>query len=91
MIIIFQIYLFEYELKLGSVQQQLKQNFGIVFGVVDDLILDLTQSLVVWIISFNKNKKTITWKSILIYSFKMNLIIKTSKTILIHPLNKCHF
>jgi len=49
------IYLFEYELKLGRVQQQLEQNFGIVFGVIDNLLFDLTQSLVVWIISFKKN------------------------------------
>lgn len=41
---------FEYELELSCVQEQLKQDLGVVFGVTDRLILDLTQSLVVGII-----------------------------------------
>lgn len=41
---------FECELELSRVQEQLKQDLGVVFGVSDCLILDLTQSLVVWII-----------------------------------------
>lgn len=54
---VFRNYLFEDELKLGCIQKQLEQNFGIVFGVVDDLFFDLTQSLVVWIIRLKEKKK----------------------------------
>lgn len=41
---------FECELELSRVQEQLKQDLGVVFGVIDRLILDLTQPLVVGII-----------------------------------------
>lgn len=39
-------HLFECELKLSRVEQQLEQDLGVVL-VVEHLILDLTQSLVV--------------------------------------------
>ena len=40
-------YLFEGELKLGRVQQQLEEHAGLVLGVRHHLVLDLTQTLVV--------------------------------------------
>lgn len=43
-------HLFECELKLSSVEQELKQDPGVVLGVVEHLIFDLTQPLVVQII-----------------------------------------
>lgn len=46
----FGTHFFECELELSRVQEQLKQDLGVVFGVSDRLILDLTQSLVVQII-----------------------------------------
>jgi len=95
---IISIYLFEYELKLGRVQQQLEQNFGIVFGVIDNLLFDLTQSLVVWIISFKKTTTTttITLKSILMHyieqqtlqrynSFQIDSVIKAQNIYGSHP------
>lgn len=45
-------HLFERELKLSGVQQQLEQDLGVVLGVVENLIFDLTQPLVVQVISY---------------------------------------
>lgn len=47
---------FECELELSRVQEQLKQDLGVVFGVADRLILDQTQSLVVRIIHCEDKK-----------------------------------
>lgn len=46
MLLMKECHLFECELKLSSVEQQLEQDLGVVL-VVEHLILDLTQSLVV--------------------------------------------
>lgn len=50
-------HLFEGELKLSRVQQEAKQELGVVLGVVEHLVLNLTQPLVVWVVSLVKNKK----------------------------------
>lgn len=51
-------HLFEGELKLSRVQQESKQEFGVVLGVVEHLVLNLAQPLVVWVVSLvKKNKK----------------------------------
>lgn len=66
---------FEYELKLSRVQEQLKQDLGVVFGVSDRLILDLTLSLVVRIIhcktqdeDYNLYRKVVNKPAILFFS-----------------------
>lgn len=43
-------HLFEGELKLSRVQQESKQELGVVLGVVEHLVLYLTQPLVVWVV-----------------------------------------
>ena len=48
-------YLFEGELKLGRVQQQLEEHPGLVLGVRHHLVLDLTQTLVVHVVRFKQN------------------------------------
>lgn len=45
-------HLFEGELKLGSVQQELEQDLRLVLGVIEHLVFYLTQSFVVWIVGF---------------------------------------
>lgn len=47
-------HLLEHELKLRSVQQELEQDLGLVFGVIEHLVFYLTQSFVVWIIGCEK-------------------------------------
>lgn len=47
-------HLLERELKLRSVQQELEQDLGLIFGVVEHLVFNLTQSFVVWIIGCEK-------------------------------------
>lgn len=47
-------HLFEGELKLSRVQQEAKKDLGVVLGVVEHLVLNLTQPLVVWVVSLVK-------------------------------------
>lgn len=49
-------HLFEGELKLCRVEKESKQELWVVLGVVEYLVLDLTQPLVVWVVSLLKNK-----------------------------------
>lgn len=43
-------HLFQRELELCSIKQELEQDLGVVLGVVQNLIFDLTQSLVVYVV-----------------------------------------
>ena len=47
-------HLFECELELGRVKQDLEQDLGVVLGVIEHLFFHLTQSLVVWVIGCKK-------------------------------------
>lgn len=47
-------HLLERELKLRSVQQELEQDLGLVFGVVEHLLFHLTQSFVIRVIGCEK-------------------------------------
>lgn len=47
-------YLFECELKLSCVKQELEQDPGVVLGITENLVFYLAQSLVVWIIGCRK-------------------------------------
>lgn len=47
-------HLFECELKLSCVQEELEEDPGVVLGVVEHLVFNLTQSFVVWIIGCGK-------------------------------------
>lgn len=49
-------HLFEGELKLSCVKQKSKQELGVVLGVVEHLVFDLTQPLVVWVVNLVKKK-----------------------------------
>lgn len=44
-------HLFECKLKLSRVKQKLKQDLWVILGVTEHLVFNLTQPLVVWIIS----------------------------------------
>lgn len=50
-------YLLESKLKLSRVQQESKQYLGVVLGVVEHLLLNLTQPLVVWVVNLVEKQK----------------------------------
>lgn len=47
-------HLFQSELKLCRVQQQLEQSLWVVLGVVQNLVFDLAKALVVWVVGFKE-------------------------------------
>lgn len=47
-------HLFEGELKLSCVKEELEEDPGVVLGVIEHLVFNLTQSFVVWIIGCGK-------------------------------------
>lgn len=69
-------HLFECELKLSSVQQQLEQHLGLVLGVTENLVFDLTQPLVVWVIGYD-TKTRLRRRDIYFLSYQMQMTAKT--------------